>query len=159
MKNLYLEAPKYHIPGELKFSEKLIFLGGSISGAFDWQKDVAGKLIPYFNVANPRRNDYIWSDSEERTQITWEHFYLNQATILLFHFRFETLAPITLFEFGKHLGLAQYTPWKKIYVCIHPEYKRKNDVIIQTELENPELAKKISFDLDKTIELIIKENK
>ena len=37
--------------------------------------------------------------------------------------------------------------------------KRASDVIIQTELENIEFAKKIRFDLSDTLDMIIAENK
>jgi hypothetical protein len=158
MRTTYLEAPVYHPPG-FRFLEKSIFLGGSITGAHDWQKEAGRKLLPYFNVFNPRRLNYNSLDpSLEREQINWEFFYLNRAEILLFFFSFETLAPITMFEYGKYLGLTRYAPWREIYVCIHPEFKRKSDLIIQTELENPELAKRISFDLDECLEKIIKDN-
>ena len=157
MKTQYIEAPNSVYLSSL-LNSKSVFLGGSITGAWDWQKEVAGKLLPKFNVINPRRTNYVWSEQEERNQINWEFQYLKGCDIILFYFSHETLAPITLFEYGKFLGRLQNNYWQKAYVCIHPEYKRRNDVIIQTELESPEMAKKILFDLDLTINQILNEN-
>ena len=157
--NLYLEAPNYHKPGEINFhNTNNIFLASSISGAHDWQKNVAEKLLPHFNVFNPRRKNYKTLDpDEERAQITWEYIFLSKIDTILFYFSNETVAPITLFEFGKVLGRIKYANWQKIYVCIHPDYSRKNDLIIQTELERPELLKNFYSDLDEMIEAIIKQ--
>lgn len=135
----YLEAPNYHAPGTIADRDNTVFLAGSITGASDWQKNAATRLIDAgFTVFNPRRENYSTFDpAAEREQITWEHFYLELAGIHFFYFAPETVAPITLFEYGAILTQIQYSPWKKLYVAIHPEYKRKNDVIIQTELRNP----------------------
>ena len=48
---------------------------------------------------------------------------------------------------------------KMLFVCVHPEYKRKNDVLIQTDLENEFLAQRICFDLDTLAEQIINHKK
>lgn len=157
--NLYLRAPNYHRPGQINLkngnSDLSVFLAGSISGASNWQENVGQQLIPYFNVFNPRRFDYIENIENDRIQIPWEHFYLNLADIVLFYFSYETLAPITLFEYGKMLEKIKTNSWKKLYVCINPDYRRKNDVIIQTELDNPELAKRICFDLNDMVKQIL----
>ena len=132
----YIEAPAYI--SECGFSddgitsENSIFLAGSITGAWDWQKEVADKLIHKWNVFNPRRENYNGLvPNAEREQITWEYKALRFCDNVLFYFSHETLAPITLFEYGKMLK-----SHKNLFVCIHSEYKRKNDVIIQTNLEH-----------------------
>lgn len=154
----YLEAPNRHETGTL-ISDNYVFLGGSITGAENWQLRARDILLPHFNIFNPRRTHFNKTDSsQERTQIEWEHFYLKTANIILMYFSRETFAPITLFETGKELVRLSYFPWKKLYICIHPEYKRKNDVIIQAELENPDTAKKIKFNLEEACSLIAKEN-
>lgn len=155
---IYLEAPN-RLAENIKDWERTVFLGGSITGARNWQLEAKEKLLPYFNVFNPRRENYIWTESEERTQIQWEYYHIAYAKVLLFYFSYETLAPITLFEYGKALGDCKLKPWKKIYVCINSGYKRKNDLIIQTELENIEVSRRIRFDLDETCDMIITENK
>ncbi len=154
----YIEAPNRAAPIDFTRS---IFLAGSITGAYDWQKAAADKLLPFFHVFNPRRANYdVMDPSQERIQISWEHDYLYYSTIILFFFSHETLAPITLLEYGAWLEQSKMTPWKKIYTCIHPEYKRKNDVVIQTELRNPALVRNMFFapSPQEMINIIIKEN-
>lgn len=159
---IYLEAPNYHAPGQFQKRNgdgaESIFLSGSITGAEDWQTEATHILLPHFDIINPRRKGVVHLDpKEERVQIPWEHFYLNLSDIILFNFRPETLAPITLFEYGKMLEKTKRT-WQRLYVCVHPDYERKNDIYIQTELENPELAKNIFDNLEKMCQTIIQEN-
>ena len=157
--NFYLEAPNYlpHYAGTEM--QRTIFLAGSITGATDWQVQAKEILIPYFNIINPRRANFDASDKNvERAQITWEHQHLDLAAITLFYFAPETLAPITLLEYGKQLLKTKYAPWRKTYVCIHPDYKRKNDVLIQTELENKEILPNMFFDLGTMYHTIIEQN-
>lgn len=158
---LYIKAPYYVQPGEIREWRKTIFLGGSLTGAEDWQKETADKFIDEgFYVFNPRRASFDANDKNaEREQITWEHQYLGLCEILLFYFSHETVAPITLLELGASLEKAKLEQYKKIYIAIDPEYQRKNDVVIQTELRNPKFAKNISYDLGETVQRIIKENK
>jgi hypothetical protein len=157
---IYLEAPNYLPINELRRNGDLVFLGGSITGAANWQIEAKNKLIEHFNVINPRRADFdISNPNAEREQINWEFNYLNQCDIILFFFSNETLAPITLLELGAMLERTKFAIWQKLYIGIHPEYKRKNDVIIQTELRNPVFARNIFMDLDEMLEMIIGENK
>lgn len=129
---VYTEAPDYsYQKNTLIRSANSVFLAGSITGAVDWQAEVAPKLLPYWHVFNPRHANYdgLIPDAE-REQITWEFDALAFCNTILFYFSNETLAPITLLEYGKMLKSG-----KNLFVCIHPDYKRKNDVLIQTELE------------------------
>ena len=149
MKN-YIEAPDYSLDiARLNPSDNL-FLAGSITGAQDWQKEMAFKkyfpypsLIDHFNVFNPRRADFDTSDPNvEKEQITWEYHCIHHCNHILFWFAPETFAPITLFELGSALNTHKH---ENIYIGIDPEYKRKNDVIIQTSLRDEHLAKRIVF--------------
>lgn len=159
---IYLEPPNNYQYGSYK-SLDWIFLGGSITGAKQWQADVSKQLLPFYNVYNPRRVNYDFKNPDiEREQISLEFKWLKKCGNILFYFAPETLAPITLFELGKELGkfeLAQScfdsNPKKKIFICIHPDYQRKNDVLIQTELSCPKLLKTITFDLNVCIQQII----
>ena len=156
MKYQYLEAPNH--PGKLYIRDwsRSIFLGGSITGAMDWQKDAAAKLLPHFNVFNPRRENFDVTDKDaEHIQISWEHQYLSKVEVLLFYFDHATLAPITLLEYGAALESSKISTWQHVYAAIHPDYKRKNDVVIQTELRNPKWVRNISFNLNDTIDKII----
>ena len=154
----YIEAPHYGY-GKINDYTKTVFLAGSITGAQNWQKEVANTLLPHFNVFNPRRENFDVKNAHvEREQITWEHFHLNLVEITLFYFSWETVAPITLLELGAALEDSKVRQYKKIYISIHPDYSRKNDVVIQTELRNPKFAKNIKFDLNESIKQIIEEN-
>jgi hypothetical protein len=156
---IYLEAPNY-LPHYVGLDAmQTIFLAGSITGAANWQKDAVFALAPHFNIFNPRRDRFDVSDKNfDRVQIPWEHTHLDLAGITLFYFSPETLAPITLLEYGKQLVKTKYAPWRKTYVCIHPEYQRRMDVLIQTELENKTILENIYFMPDKMYAAIIKEN-
>ncbi len=116
---------------ERQEDDKVVFLAGGISNCPDWQKD-AVEHLQYTNlvVINPRRKFYDSSDEEARIQIEWEHKYLVMADIILFWFPKETLCPITLFEYGKYL-----VSKKPLVVGVHPDYKRRLDIQVQTRLE------------------------
>lgn len=164
--NKYIEAPNregfFGLVGGKNVIDinKTVFLAGSISNAHDWQKEAAQKLLPHFTVLNPRRANYPSFDPElEREQIQWEYDFLYASTNILFFFSHETVAPITLLEYGALLEETKVLEWKKLYIAIHPEYKRKNDVLIQTELRNPKWVKNITFSLDETINQLIEENR
>ena len=113
-----------------------IFLGGSITGAIDWQEKVAPQLEDRnFTVYNPRRKNYDVGNIEmEKEQIRWEKYFLDYCDFLFFYFSKETVAPITLFEYGCYIKSD-----KKIIVYAHPEYPRLRDLLIQTELRNPDI--------------------
>ena len=152
----YIEAPNYNLDIARLEPDECLFLAGSITGAHDWQKEMAFKeydrlngfdkplrLVDYFNVFNPRRVDFDASDPNvEKEQITWEHHCIHHCNHILFWFAPETLAPITLFELGSALNTHNH---ENIYIGIDPEYKRKNDVIIQTSLRDERLAKRIVY--------------
>jgi hypothetical protein len=160
----YIEAPQYSVEISKLPAHVNIFLAGSITGAQDWQKELAyanlrdyPRIIDLFNVFNPRRANYNALDPAlELEQITWEHHCIHKkCEHILFWFAPETLAPITLFELGSALHTHDHS---KIYIGIDPEYKRKNDVIIQTQLRNKTLAKRIVFSKQDLLEQIIKLN-
>lgn len=146
----YIEAPHFSLDIARLNAADNLFLAGSITGAHDWQKEMAFKkyfpypsLIDYFNVFNPRRVDFDASDPNvEKEQITWEYHCIHHCNHILFWFAPETLAPITLFELGSALNTHKH---ENIYIGIDPEYKRKNDVIIQTSLRDERLAKRIVY--------------
>jgi len=160
----YIEAPQYSVEISKLPAHVNIFLAGSITGAQDWQKELAyanlrdyPRIIDLFNVFNPRRANYNALDPAlELEQITWEYHCIHEkCEHILFWFAPETLAPITLFELGSALLTHDNS---KIYIGIDPEYKRKNDVIIQTQLRNKTLAKRIVFSKQDLLEQIIKLN-
>ena len=125
---IYIEAISYvtipnHIPS--------LFMGGGITNCPDWQAEMKDRLKDLDIVLiNPRRANFPINDPEAaREQIIWEHERLKAASAISFWFPSETLCPITLYELGS------WTPTnKKLFIGAHPEYKRRQDVIIQTDL-------------------------
>jgi len=148
----YIEAPNYSLDIARLNPEECLFLAGSITGAENWQKDLAHaeyydfstvRLIDRYNIFNPRRENYNGLDPKiEQEQITWEYHCIHRCKYILFWFAKETLAPITLFELGSALHTHDHS---KIFIGIDPEYKRKNDVIIQTRLRDEYLSDRIVF--------------
>lgn len=128
-KAFYIEAPD-HKSGWTSFHTS-IFLAGSITGAVNWQERAADVLTDKgYIVYNPRRENFDVTDAKiEREQITWEFNYLRSADTVIFYFSHETVAPITLFELGRALEAGV-----NLYIAIHPEYPRSNDIRIQSEL-------------------------
>lgn len=134
----YIESPEVYAG-----KEKSLFLAGGITGCFDWQWQMK-ILLKYAHIVllNPRRKDFPINDpSAAKAQIEWEYKHLRKASAILFWFPCETLCPIVLYE----LGSWSMTD-KKLFVGVHPEYKRRQDVEIQTGLARPEI--KIAYDLE-----------
>ena len=139
----YIEAPdETHIK-----NKESLFLAGSITGCWDWQKEMSQKLskIDILTICNPRRKNFKSfkgaADYEEsRKQIEWEFKLLQQVTQISFWFSFETLAPITLYELGRVIEKnVQYfnDPMKgqRIFIGVDPNFERKFDVETQVGLQ------------------------
>jgi len=117
-------------------AEKSVFLAGGITGCPNWQADIV-QMLAHTNLAllNPRRAYFpIHDPSAARVQIKWEHDRLRQASAILFWFPYETICPIVLYELG-----AWSMTNKKVFVGVHPQYQRRQDVEIQTQLVRPEV--------------------
>ena len=115
---------------------KAVFLAGGITGCPDWQQDMRRLLRGTdLILLNPRRKDFpIGDPNAAREQITWEHNQLRMAGAILFWFPHETICPIVLYELG-----AWSMTTKPIFVGVHPDYQRRQDVEIQTRLARPEV--------------------
>ncbi len=113
-----------------------VFLAGGITGCPNWQWEMGCKLEDEkVSLLNPRRKDFPINDpTASQKQIEWEFNHLRKADSILFWFPCETLCPIVLYELG-----AWSAKNKKIFVGCHPDYKRKQDVVIQTQLARPEV--------------------
>lgn len=125
--------------GKRNPNDSLVFVAGGISGCPLWQDDFVKMMMDLKwngTLINPRRviypEDPDWED--DHFQISWEFRHLRISDTVIFWFPCETLCPITLFEYGKMLGQA-----KDVVVGVHPDYKRRKDIIIQTSLERPSL--------------------
>ena len=127
----YIESP-YEWSGEGG-----LFLAGGITGCPDWQQELRALLDnTSLTLLNPRRANFpIHDPSAALSQITWEHRHLRHADAISFWFPKETLCPIVLYELG-----AWSMTDKPIFVGVHPEYKRRQDVEIQTRLVRPDIV-------------------
>jgi hypothetical protein len=146
MNKYYYEAPDRY---PINLPPNSIFLAGSITGAWNWQEKAAEKLIEKYWIFNPRRSDYgICDETKLREQIAWEYHALRAVNRILFYFSHETVAPITLFEFGAALEREE----QRLTICCHPDYPRKRDVEIQTRMRS---SVKIYNDLDEAIKSLL----
>ena len=127
----YIEAPQTY-----DGTEASLFLAGGITGCPDWQKDMVAKLkdLPLV-IFNPRRSHFPQHENAVREQIEWEYTYLRKATAISFWFPKETLCPIVLYELG-----AWSMTNKKIFLGVHPNYQRIQDIKIQTSLVRPDIT-------------------
>lgn len=147
----YIESPT-HWPDLAPIQS--IFLAGGITGCPNWQAEMV-ELLKETNLAllNPRRENFpIHDPSAAREQITWEHNHLSKADAILFWFPHETICPIVLYELG-----AWSMTEKPIFVGVHLQYQRRQDVEIQTGLVRPEVQ--ITYRLQGLAEQIIQWEK
>jgi len=127
---------------------KYVFLAGGITNCPDWQNTLT-KLITAPSdkncvVFNPRRP---FEPSSIEEQIYWEFTRIRASDAILFWFPRETLCPITLFELGSCISMPQARSIipKPLFVGCHPEYQRKNDIVLQLKLARPEISVKASL--------------
>ena len=127
----YIEAPHTYDGNEAS-----LFLAGGITDCPDWQKDMVAKLkdLPLV-IFNPRRSHFPQYENAAREQIEWEYAYLRKVTAISFWFPQETLCPIVLYELG-----AWSMTNKKIFLGVHPDYQRAQDIKIQTSLVRPDIT-------------------
>jgi len=149
----YVEAPN---KTKAEHVVPWLFLAGGITGCYDWQAEALGYLLDKDNssdgtIFNPRRSDFDITDvNAAEEQITWEFLHLANSDAILFWFAKETIQPIVLFELGRWSVSALNTP---IFVGVHPEYPRRQDVEIQMKLAKPKLP--IFYDLKETCDAVL----
>jgi len=127
----YIEAP-----GEFDGQGKSIFCAGGITGCPDWQARMVQLLSDSdWIILNPRRANFpIDNPKASQEQIEWEHKHLRLAQAIFFWFPQESICPIVLYELG-----AWSMTQKPLFIGIHPNYPRKQDVVIQTSLVRPDI--------------------
>jgi len=147
----YIEAPNT-IREEKAPQAKTLFLAGGITGCPDWQQVIVSMLQNVDLILfNPRRKDFpIHDPNAAFDQIKWEHEHLRIADEILFWFPYETLCPIVLYELG-----AWTMTDKRIYVGVHPQYQRRQDVEIQTSLCRPDIN--IVYTLESLANLVLNQ--
>lgn len=141
----YVEAPEsFDVQG------RKLFLAGGITDCPDWQQEVRGMMegTPWV-LLNPRRADLpIGDPNAARAQITWEYHALRVADAILFWFPCETICPIVLYELG-----AWSVMGKQLFVGVHSDYQRRQDVEIQTQLACPHV--RIVYNLDELVKQVL----
>lgn len=118
-----------------------VFLAGGITNCKEWQKEVMREL-EYENISiyNPRQEHFDVTDkSASFKQITWEYERLEQMDIFSMYFCNDNSdQPICMYELGRNIVRMQNrfpNDWeKRIIISVEDGYRRKADVLIQTEL-------------------------
>ena len=131
-----ITAPSIELP---KFPS--VFLAGGITNCKEWQKEVI-KELEYCDISlfNPRQEHFDVSDkSASYKQILWEFERLEKMDIFSMYFCNDNSdQPICMYELGRNIIRMQNrfpNDWeKRIVVSVEDGYKRKADVLIQTEL-------------------------
>ena len=128
----------------LQDGEISVFLAGGITNCPYWQNDIIERLKQYNTdrlvVFNPRRENFPINDlSASYKQIDWEFRALQKIDIFSMYFSSGISdQPICMYELGRNIVKMQVRfpiDWKdRIVVSVENGYKRKQDVIIQTEL-------------------------
>ena len=118
-----------------------VFLGGGITNCKNWQDEVIKELMDEnITIYNPRRKYFdVTDDGITYEQIEWEFFYLEEMNIFSMYFcNSESVQPICMYELGRNIIRMQNrfpSDWeKRIVISVEDGYKRKEDVLIQTEL-------------------------
>jgi len=135
-----ITAPSIIMP---KFTS--IFLAGGITNCKEWQKEVIKEMINSLecedvSVYNPRQEHFDVSDKNaSHKQILWEFERLDKMDIFSMYFCNDSSdQPICLYELGRNIVRMQNrfpSDWeKRIVISVEDGYRRKADVLIQTEL-------------------------
>ncbi len=113
-----------------------VFMAGGITGCPDWQKEMGELLVDTdYVLLNPRRDNFPMDNpSASYNQILWEHDHFRVALLNMYWFPKETLCPIVLYELG-----AWSMTNRPLFIGVDPEYKRRQDVEIQTKLTRPDV--------------------
>ncbi len=144
---------KHFYPGTLK-----IFLAGGICNCPDWQKIVIehiqndvlsielSKDYKDICLINPRRPNWVEEPDAAKKQIEWEFDMLECCDVFTMYFvGSESDQPICMYELGRNIERMKEkfpTTWeKRIIITCDKNYKRMNDVLIQTSLATNDKVK------------------
>lgn len=146
-------------PAETTSKGIKLFIAGGIRNCPKWQDELIEKLLKEQRIKdeiededikiiiyNPRCNEV----PEEDKQIEWEFNKLKESDIISFWFSEGSVNPITLLEYGKHMKSK-----KKLVIGCHPNYEKKNNIKVQTELERKDL--KVNEDFESFYEELVDE--
>lgn len=134
-----ITAPSIELP-----MFKSVFLAGGITNCKEWQKEVIENLKyeEYEDVSlfNPRQEHFDVSDKNASyKQILWEFERLEKMDIFsMYYCNDNSDQPICMYELGRNIVRMQNrfpSDWeKRIVISVEDGYRRKADVLIQTEL-------------------------
>lgn len=124
-------------PEEYIGDEPSLFIAGGIRNCPNWQQQVIKDLARTDLVLlNPRREDFVTEEHlHDPKQIAWEKEHLTRATAIMFWFPPDTLCPSTIYE----LGYWSHSD-KKLFLGLHPEYKRQFEMTVQTQMARPDVV-------------------
>lgn len=121
-----------------------VFLAGGINKCWEWQDEVIKELdkinAKNLVVFNPRRKDFPIDDpNAAEEQINWEFNMLEQCDIFSMYFcEGESDQPICMYELGRNICRMQMrfpiNCHRRIIISLEDNYKRRQDVMIQTRL-------------------------
>ena len=138
-----ITAPEHYDPIS---TDILVFLAGGITNCENWQKECIKQLEERYHgtdnlvVFNPRRENFPINDpSASLQQIQWEFDAIERCDIFSMYFcSGESDQPICMYELGRNILRIQNRfplDWeKRIVISVERGYKRKQDVLIQTDL-------------------------
>jgi hypothetical protein len=123
-----------------------VFLAGGITNCKDWQADVI-KCLEFEDITifNPRQKKFDVTDKNASyKQITWEFERLERMDIFSMYFcEGDSDQPICMYELGRNVIRMQNrfpVDWEnRIIISVENGYKRKTDVLVQTELCAPKI--------------------
>lgn len=161
MKLKVITAPEQYIKEK---NDIYCFLAGGIQNCKEWQNEIITSIKEFSNnpdnlfeflhnnpytlvLFNPRRPNFpIHDPNAAEEQITWEYKWLEQMDIFSMYFDGPTKSdqPICFYELGRHLSEMKIRfPndfYKRIVIGVSPDFKRCQDVIIQTKLATNNLV-------------------
>lgn len=132
--NVKYVEPNDGITTNFKMFNKRIFLAGPITGAPNWQVDMACELIKLNQndlhstlICNPRRKTYDSFDFGY--QVHWDQIHLQNCNIVLFYIPPATdtnigdgYAKTTMYELAEMVHTSKYRPDVRIIIAMYPEH-------------------------------------
>lgn len=134
-----ITSPSIEIP---KFTS--VFLAGGITNCKEWQKAVIKELeFEDISLFNPRQEhfDVSYKLASSYKQILWEFERLEQMDVFSMYFCNDNSdQPICMYELGRNILRMQNrfpSDWeKRIVISVENGYRRRVDVLIQTEFNH-----------------------
>lgn len=146
MKAVVVTAPEHRY---FPMKSLKVFLAGGICKCPQWQQAIIEKFnktdvevdtsFKHLFIMNPRRTDWIDEPGAAERQIEWEFDMIEKCDLFTMYFSGgESDQPICMYELGRNILRMKYEyprSWKdRIVITCDKNYKRLNDVLVQTRL-------------------------